>query len=327
MASFQLFGSAFMKSRIGIGIFLVFCLVSCTPATQRDADWNVTINGELSPTSLPMSNSIEELARLSDVLSIEEVITGVDELDEGAYLYRIMYLSDGYTVEGYIAAPKDYLEQAEPYPVLIYNRGGNADYGAVNSNFPPAIAITLKAIVFASQYRETHEGTGKDEFGGDDVHDVIKLLDFVERCTFADKEHIIMWGESRGSIMTYEILRMDDRIRAAIVTGSVPDLVATYNQRNQLMKNMLKYRVGGTPDEVPEEYSKRSAIQWAEEINTPLLIFHTEDDTRAPVEDVDKFFSVMESFGKDVIYIRKLEGDHCWRDMALIKAFFDRHTK
>ncbi len=316
-----------MKSVIGIVIFLVLCLVACTPATNKNTNWNVPINGELNPTPLPVSNSIEELAALGDVLSLEEVITGVDELDEGAYLYRIMYLSDGYMVEGYIAAPKDYLEQVEPYPVLIYNRGGNADYGAVNSNFTSAIAISLKAIVFASQYRETHEGTGKDEFGGDDVHDVIKLIDFADRCTFVDKEHIIMWGESRGSIMTYEIIRIDDRVRAAIVTGSVPDLVATYNQRNQQMKNMLQYRVGGTPEEVPEEYTKRSAIQWAEEINTPLLIFHTVDDIRAPVEDVDKFVSLLNSLGKDVIYIRKVEGGHCWRDMALIKTFFDRHTK
>jgi dipeptidyl aminopeptidase/acylaminoacyl peptidase len=77
-----------------------------------------------------------------------------------------LYLSDGNTVEGYIAAPKDYLEQTKPYPVLIYNRGGNGDYGAVNSNFPPSIAISLNAIIVASQYRETNQGTGKDEFGG-----------------------------------------------------------------------------------------------------------------------------------------------------------------
>jgi dipeptidyl aminopeptidase/acylaminoacyl peptidase len=74
--------------------------------------------------------------------------------------------------------------------------------------------------------------------GGDDVHDVTALLNFIEQCTFTDKEHILMWGESRGSIMTFEILRMDDRIHAAIVTGSVPDLIAIYDLREQKMKNL-----------------------------------------------------------------------------------------
>lgn len=76
----------------------------------------------------------------------------------------------------------------------------------------------------ASQYRETQEGTGQDEFGGDDVHDVSKLLDFLDLCAFANHNRMVMMGESRGSIMTFEILRVDDRVKAAVVTGSVSDL-------------------------------------------------------------------------------------------------------
>ena len=37
-----------------------------------------------------------------------EIITGIEEFDQGAISYELQYLSDGYTVVGYVAAPRDY---------------------------------------------------------------------------------------------------------------------------------------------------------------------------------------------------------------------------
>jgi len=136
-----------------------------------------------------------------------------------------------------------------------------------------------------------------------------------------------MMGESRGSIMTFEVLRVDDRVRAAVVTGSVPDLAAIYNFREYTIQSLLRYRVGGTPEEVPLEYEKRSASFWADEIDVPLLVFHTEDDWRAPIAPVDAFVTSLESLGKEVTYIRQAEGGHCWKDWGLIQEFFQKHTR
>ncbi len=318
-----------MKLTLKILILLIVFLASCTPVVTQTPP-TITPTASSTPTAAPPSliHSIEELINLEDVLSLEEVSSGVAEYDEEAYTYAFTYLSQGNTVEGYIAAPKDYLNQQNPYPILIYNRGGNADLGAVQPFVPSYFAIPLKAIVFASQYRETFTGTGKDEFGGDDVQDVIKLLDFAERCAFADSSKIVMFGGSRGSIMTYEVLRMDDRVQAAIIAGGVPDLVSVYDYRKGgSMQSMLQDRVGGSPEEVPEEYERRSAIQWADEIHVPLLIFHTADDDRAPIEPVDRFVSLLETLNKDVTYIRFDEGGHGYQDLDLIQEFFAVHTK
>ena len=126
--------------------------------------------------------------------------------------------------------------------------------------------------------------------------------------------------------MTFEVIRMDDRVRAAIVTGSVPDLVYAYDHSGSSMQSILKYRVGGTPEQVPAEYERRSAIQWAQEINVPILIFHAADDLRSPIEPVDEFVSLLETLGKDVTYIRKDVGGHSYSEFDLIEAFFAVHT-
>jgi dipeptidyl aminopeptidase/acylaminoacyl peptidase len=319
-----------MKFALKILIPLIILLTSCTPVipqTPPPATPVPTASSTPTATPPPIIHSIEEMIKLDEVLSLEEVSSSIAEYDQEAYTYAFTYLSQGNLVEGYIAAPKDYLNQQTPYPILIYNRGGNADFGAVSPKIPAYLAIPLKAIVFASQYRETFTGTGKDEFGGDDVQDVIKLLDFAERCAFADSGKIVMLGVSRGSIMTYEVLRMDDRMRAAITLGGVPDLASAYHFREGSMQSILKYRVGGTPEEVPEEYERRSAIQWANEINVPLLIFHAVDDDRASIKPEDLFVSLLKTLDKDVIYIRAEEGGHGYGDLNLIQEFFAAHTK
>lgn len=332
------------KTVFGLLLSSVFLLASCAPVpsagtinvtpsiTPSPATTELPVKTAVTPSpttaSLPpqVINSIQEMATLPDVISMKEIVTGIEEIDQGAISYELQYLSDGYVVVGYVAAPRDYLERPEPYPVLVANRGGQADFAAIDSYSPAKIAMQFDAIILMSQYRETRDGTGKDEFGGDDVHDVIKLMDFIELCTFADKDHMVMLGSSRGSIMTFEIIRMDERIKAAIVISGVPDLVAVYDQRDEHMKAVLVYRVGGTPDEVPEEYARRSALQWADEIDVPLLIFHTMDDTRAPIGPVDKFVSLLESLGKEVTYVRKAEGGHGWSDMEMILEFFNTYA-
>ena len=322
-------------------IFIYVFLSACAPRAQAEiAAPTLTPTAKSSdtpaptasstapaPTETPLIQNIPGLSTLADVVSVELVLTGEPELDSNAYLYKLTYLSDGFTVLGYFAAPKDYLERAAPYPILVYNRGGHSDFGAVPAKWPASMAVELQAIVVASQYRETHEGTGKDEFGGNDVHDVIKLLDFLDLCAFADHDRMVMMGESRGSIMTFEILRVDDRVRAAVVTGSVPDLAAIYDFREYTIQSVLRYRVGGTPEEVPLEYEKRSASFWADEIDVPLLVFHTEDDWRAPIAPVDAFVTSLESLGKDVTYIRQTEGGHCWKDWGIILEFFQENTR
>lgn len=215
------------------------------------------------------------------------------------------------------------MEQGKHYPVIIFNRGGVADL----SKLDPPYASSLSrcgVITFASQYRETLEGTGKDEFGGNDVHDVIKFIDFAEQCAFADSEHILMWGTSRGSMMTYEVIRSDTRICAAIIISGIPDLVELYNKHKD-MRDTLRYCLGGTPEEVPEEYEKRSAIEWADEINVPLLIFHTADVTHSPVSATDAFVKKLESYGKDYEYIRAETGGHGWSDSNKIWEFIADH--
>ena len=91
-------------------------------------------------------------------------------------LYSIRYASNDCEVEGYAAVPAQFESHI---PALIFNRGGNREYGALK----PSVICRLAAAGFAafgSQYRGNCGGTGREEFGGSDVNDITNLKQFNE---------------------------------------------------------------------------------------------------------------------------------------------------
>jgi dipeptidyl aminopeptidase/acylaminoacyl peptidase len=106
-------------------------------------------------------------------------------------------------VKGYLIIPKT----AKNLPVLIYNRGGNGNYGAMvfgnmmGTLFP--IAENGFAII-GSQYRGTFERSPShdDEFGGNDIHDVIALEKILQSIKEIDINKVGMLGGSRGAMQT-----------------------------------------------------------------------------------------------------------------------------
>lgn len=258
-------------------------------------------------SSLAEISSLEELSSLEDIIAVEKV--DLDPVFDGyAVEYKIRYKSDDCEVVGYIAAPYDYMEKE--YPILIYNRGGNQEYGKLDDNTIATMA-TGNYIALGSQYRGVDGGTGKEEFGGKDVNDVLKLIDISERFSFAREGGVYMAGSSRGGMMTYIAASRDDRIKAATVFSGVSDLAAAYYERNDDFPAILDALVGGSPEEKPEEYEKRSALQWSDQIDAPILIIHGgPKDIRVSTQQAVDMASALEKAGKEHALIIYEEADH-----------------
>ena len=243
----------------------------------------------LSMTSCAQSNQFKidadniynfENYKSDDVYNIERVeLTGSDASKCASY--RFTYLSDGYEIKGYISLPLTAIESQKPCKVLLYNRGGNNNLGALDDDSTATICAEVgDRIVIASQYRGAGGSGGKDQFGGDDVNDVIKLIDLCEKeFKFADMDDFCVAGVSRGGMMTYMSARRDKRIKRIIAVSAVSDLFQSYNERDD-MKEVLTRCIGGSPDVIPKEYEKRSAIYWTDDIKIPVLIIHSKQDEK-----------------------------------------------
>ena len=211
------------------------------------------------------------------ILEIEEVFITLPE--PGLTIaYRIRYESDGYEVIGYVVAPVGFIEIK--HSVLIFNREGFLETGMIICPTELVHLASMGYIVMASQYRGVAGGTGREQFGGDDINDVLRLIDISENFDFAQQGGVYMLGASRGGMMTYIASRLDYRVIAAAVWAPASDLITWFNDMPGMRESVFINLIGGPPEgEWLEEYIRRSAIFWADEIMPPILIMHGREDS------------------------------------------------
>ena len=221
------------------------------------------------------------------------------QYNNGEY-YRITYKSDGLDVVGILAKPNG----DGPFPTVIYNRGGNREYGKIQ--LPVKLIYLLVNngyMVLASQYRGNDGGEGKEQFGGDDVHDVLNLITVAQTLNYCDPNNLFMVGCSRGGMMTYLVLKEQVPIRGAVIINGVSNIFEQVIHDPEWEEYVLEQLIPGLSENKEEEYKKRSALFWADKINIPILIQHSIHDERVPYETAVVMAQKLKDLGKDVSFI------------------------
>ncbi len=196
------------------------------------------------------------------------------------------YLVDGNTVNGYVIKPK--FSQGK-LPVLIYNRGGNGNFssvvfGAMMRNLFPI--ANQGFIIIGSQYRGTHtRDESLDQFGGEDVNDVLALLDFIPNIVDADPQRIGMFGASRGGMQTHLVAKQTDKVKAIATIAGSSDLAKGLTYRPE-MEKVYKFRIPDYEKNKTAELAKRSVLKWVNELSpdVPILLLHGTADKRVSVQ-------------------------------------------
>lgn len=250
----------------------------------------------------------------------EKIWDNVPEHYIEAYFSRIHTMSDGLEVVAFLGKPK--LMTRDKYPVVIFNRGGNRELGKIERPYELHYEL-IKAgyIVLATQYRGNDGSEGKEQFGGEDVHDVLNLIKTVSYLPYADTSNIFMVGHSRGGMMTYLALKEQPSIKAAVVMSGIADLFALAQERPEMETQVFNELIPHLPEKREDEYKKRSAIFWAEKINVPLLVLHGIKDWRVNINQTYALVDKLKLLQKKHLFI-SYESDHRITD-KMIKDVID----
>jgi dipeptidyl aminopeptidase/acylaminoacyl peptidase len=203
---------------------------------------------------------------------------------------RIVYESDGLRIAGFLAYSKSSVDSVNSLPCVLWNRGGNRDYGAITDAFFLVRAKRITAwgyVLFASNYRGAPGSEGKDEFGGADVNDVLNAIQVFDRLPFADRDRIGMWGHSRGGMMTYLALTKTDRIRAAVVGAGMADLERQIQQRPEMESEVAAELAPNWTSQRAKAIADRSAVRFVDRLpkGVPILLVHGTADRRVDPRD------------------------------------------
>ena len=57
------------------------------------------------------------------------------------------------------------------------------------------------------------------------------------------------------------------------------------------------------PWDRPEHYISKSPIGYVKDINSPLLIIHSEEDYRCPLEQAEQLYAFLKRLGKNVVLV------------------------
>jgi dipeptidyl aminopeptidase/acylaminoacyl peptidase len=173
-------------------------------------------------------------------------------------------------------------------------------------------------------------------WGGPDYDDLMAVVDAaVARFDVIDPDRLGVIGGSYGGYMTSWIVGHTDRFEAACSERSVNNRL-TSSWTSDIGPWFRAY-LGVSHLEDPEEYLRRSPITYVADMRTPLLILHSENDLRCPIEQAEQLFVALKVLGREVEFVR-FPGEshelsrsgaprHRITRMELILDWFDRHLR
>jgi dipeptidyl aminopeptidase/acylaminoacyl peptidase len=179
--------------------------------------------------------------------------------------------------------------------------------------------------------REFQEGNRRD-WGGKDLEDVIKGLDWLAKQRIADPKRVGAYGGSYGGFMTLMALAMyPDRWAAGVSVVGVVSWKTMYDTTRGDLREYL-VREFGDPTRDAERYRDRSPLTHVSKIEAPLLVLQGENDPRVPISEADQIVAGLRSAGKmHEYYVYKGEGhgfrtrDNMIDSVRRAGAWFDRY--
>jgi dipeptidyl aminopeptidase/acylaminoacyl peptidase len=254
---------------------------------------------------------------------------------------------DGSGVDAWIMRPAGY-EPGKKYPTLLNVHGGPfGQYGEAFFDEFQVYCGAGYAVVFSNprgssgsteEWARAIRGPGQEGpgWGSVDYDDCMAVMDeAVRRYDFVDADRLGVIGGSYGGYMTSWIVGHTDRFKAAISERAVNDFDSQWGSSDFGWD--FKGYTGKFLFEDVDLYLRMSPSTYAEDIHTPLLILHSEEDLRCPVEQAEHLFVTLRLLKRPVELVRfPAESHELTRSgsplhrvqrFELVVEWFDRYLK
>jgi dipeptidyl aminopeptidase/acylaminoacyl peptidase len=223
--------------------------------------------------------------------------------------------ADGTEVDAWLVRPPDF-DESRRYPVLITIHGGPfSQYGTGFFDEVQVFAGAGYCVLFSnprggSGYSEewgrairgSGNGTGPG-WGSVDYEDVMGVVDTaLEKFPFLDAEQLGVLGGSYGGYLTSWIIGHTKRFKAALSERAVNQLVSAFGSSDLFW--VFERQFGGPMWENVDAWLRMSPTTYAGEMDTPVLIVHSENDLRCNIEQGEHLFTLLRLHGKEVEMLR-----------------------
>ena len=222
--------------------------------------------------------------------------------------------ADGSEVEAWVMRPAGF-DPGRKYPALLNIHGGPfTQYGNKFFDEFQVYAGAGYAVVYSnprgsSGYSEAWgrairgPGDAGPGWGSVDYDDLMAVVDeAIKRFEFIDPDRLGVMGGSYGGFMASWIVSHTDRFQAAVSERAVNQFVSQWGSSDFGWD--LKGYIGSYLFEDFDAWVRMSPATYARDITTPLLILHSENDLRCPVEQAEQLFVTLRLLKREVELVR-----------------------
>lgn len=209
--------------------------------------------------------------------------------------------ADGYPVHGWLVKPAG----NGPHPVLLNIHGGpfaqftGALFDEAQVYAGAGYAVLMCNPRGSAGYGQAHGRAIKEQMGGLDMQDVLAFLDgALGKFEELDAGALGIMGGSYGGYLTAWTISHDHRFRAAIVERGFLDPVSFTGSSD------IGWFFGGEyTGRTAEQMAAQSPMARVDQVRTPALVIHSEEDLRCPVEQGQRYFTALKQLGVEAAFL------------------------
>ncbi len=232
----------------------------------------------------------------------EHSVCGIEELN---------YKNGDVAVQGWIIKPPNF-DPSQKYPLIVQMHGGpHVMWGPSAAGTWHEFQAMANAgyVVFYCNPRGS-DGYGDDfwlacrgNWGPGPMSDVITGLDLVVSQGYIDPKRLCVTGGSYAGYLTTWMIAHDQRFAAACSQRGVYNLLSMRNTTD--IPWFCDREAGGiSPWQNPDRLWQTSPIAHVANMHTPLLIEHSEQDYRVPIEQAEQLFQALKLLRRTVELVR-----------------------
>jgi dipeptidyl aminopeptidase/acylaminoacyl peptidase len=254
---------------------------------------------------------------ISDPTSVGDLYTWNGELRRETNLNPLddirVSVPERFGERGWLLKPPGF-DASRKYPLILQIHGGpRAQYGNAFFHEFQLLAAEGYLVLYTNPpgsqgYGEAFAGSIREDWGNRDYADLMKSVDEACRLPFVDATRLGVCGGSYGGYMTNWIVGHTDRFKAAITMRSVTNLLSFGGTSDIGQEDAREFGAHAFDD--PERLARLSPITYVKNIRTPLLILHSENDLRCPMEQAEQLYLFLKMLRRDVELVRFPEESH-----------------
>lgn len=219
-----------------------------------------------------------------------------------------------WAVHGWLMKPYGFKE-GEKYPLIVNIHGGpHAMYANTFFHEMQVLAARGFGVLYVNprgshSYSQEFVDAVRGDYGGGDYEDIMKSLDgVIDANSWIDTDRLGVTGGSYGGFMTNWIVGHTNRFKAAVTQRSISNWISFFGV-SDIGYYFSDWQIGADMTDV-EKLWKHSPLKYAKNVKTPLLILHSENDFRCPIEQSEQLYITLKSMGKETEFVRFPEADH-----------------